>query len=207
MSELNDIRALMALYKENGGDARALAEVYTDLFATGKTPLGLNQWQRSDKPMMEDFNEDNRIVDERLRALDKEVQRLSQKKAEVASGTWTPTVTNAKLSDISTATWRKNGTHVQAAFRGNLQKGDVAGNVITFGGLPFAAVQRGICNLNTSLAFAANTMPIPGHVSGTTAQFWVWYISSGVSAYFRNQHIVSTGPTDIQVTCDYDTTV
>ena len=37
--------------------------------ATNKTPLGLNQWVSSDKPVMAAFNEDNQIIDERIREL------------------------------------------------------------------------------------------------------------------------------------------
>lgn len=64
---LAQIQALLERYKQNGEDMNALADVYQALTATGKTPLGLNQWVRSDKPTMEDFNEDNRIIDEALR--------------------------------------------------------------------------------------------------------------------------------------------
>ena len=72
MPDLTQIHTLIKQYKANGGDMAALDTTYHTLPATGKTHLGLNQWQRSDKPMMEDFNEDNRIVDEKLRALSEE---------------------------------------------------------------------------------------------------------------------------------------
>ena len=87
---------------------------------TATPHAGLNQRQSSDKPERGDFNSDNQKIDAQL-----------ANKANMSSGIWTPTVTNAILSGITSATWRKNGTHVQATFSGNLQKGSVANDVIT----------------------------------------------------------------------------
>lgn len=85
MPDLNQIMADLEQYKASGGDMAACTAAYNALFATGKTPLGLNQWQRSDKPMMEDFNEDNRICDRELQAryTKGEVDGLVQKKADM----------------------------------------------------------------------------------------------------------------------------
>lgn len=69
MADLQQAMEILTAYKTSDGDMAALNAAYNTLTATGKTPLGLNQWQRSDKPMMEDFNEDNRIVDEKLREI------------------------------------------------------------------------------------------------------------------------------------------
>ncbi len=69
MSNMNQIIADIEEYKKNGGDINALLSSAQTLAATGKTPLGLNQWVKSDKPSMADFNEDNRIIDEEIRAL------------------------------------------------------------------------------------------------------------------------------------------
>ncbi len=69
MNNINQIIEDLEQYKQNGGDMNALAGSIQPLFATGKTPLGLNQWVKSDKPTMVDFNEDNKIIDEEIRAL------------------------------------------------------------------------------------------------------------------------------------------
>lgn len=72
MATINQILTDLEQYHAQGGDITAVSNACSTMLATGKTPLGLNQWQRSDKPMMEDFNEDNRIVDEKLRELAEE---------------------------------------------------------------------------------------------------------------------------------------
>jgi hypothetical protein len=41
-----------------------------------KTALGLNKWDGSEKPSMGEFNEDNRIIDEELRALSADLSSL-----------------------------------------------------------------------------------------------------------------------------------
>lgn len=63
------LAAMIDAYAQEGKDIQELRNDYTTLVAAGKTPLGLNQWVKSDKPVMEDFNEDNRILDEKLREL------------------------------------------------------------------------------------------------------------------------------------------
>ena len=89
--------AYLEQYKATGGDMAAYHAAYNAMIATGKTPLGLNQWQRSDKPMMEDFNEDNRIVDGKLRELDEGVRQLSEEKANITA----PQVFDLKMLDSS----------------------------------------------------------------------------------------------------------
>ena len=37
--------------------------------STNKTPLGLNNWSTSEKPVMAEFNSDNQIIDQQLREL------------------------------------------------------------------------------------------------------------------------------------------
>jgi len=37
--------------------------------STNKTPLGLNNWNSSEKPVMAEFNSDNQIIDQQLREL------------------------------------------------------------------------------------------------------------------------------------------
>ena len=78
-------------------------------------------------------------------------------------------------------------------------------DVVTFGGLPFTASQNGVCNALTNIYFSPNTVIMPGHVSGTTAQLWVYSVSAGVMAYLRNQSIVSTEPINLQLVCSYET--
>lgn len=56
--------------KQGGGDINALLANLQTLAANSTTPLGLNQWVSSDKPTMEDFNRDNRIVDEKFQEID-----------------------------------------------------------------------------------------------------------------------------------------
>ena len=70
MGNINDIMALVEQYKQNGGDMAALSNAYQATTAVTKTPLGLNQWVPSDKPAMSEFNEDNRIIDEKIRGID-----------------------------------------------------------------------------------------------------------------------------------------
>lgn len=45
--------------------------------STNKTSLGLNQWVGTDKPKREDFNEDNRITDEGINQLKKDVININ----------------------------------------------------------------------------------------------------------------------------------
>ena len=79
----NQMLALMQQYQQEGKDIATLVNDCTALLADGRTPLGLNQWKRSDKPMMEDFNEDNRIVDGKLRELDEGVRQVNEKKLNI----------------------------------------------------------------------------------------------------------------------------
>lgn len=75
------IVAMLEQYAQDGKDAGSLLKDYNTLASTGKTSLGLNQWDKSDKPTMEDFNEDNRILDEAIVGLGTEVGTLSANKA------------------------------------------------------------------------------------------------------------------------------
>lgn len=65
--------------------------------SSSKTSLGLNQWAESDKPTMKDFNSDNSITDQQLRA-----------KADAANPTLTGTVRagtyRSNISDATSAT-------------------------------------------------------------------------------------------------------
>lgn len=53
--------------------------------STYKTELELNQWLDSDKPRMEDFNRDNRIVDEKLRELSEEKAGITNSLTNIGS--------------------------------------------------------------------------------------------------------------------------
>lgn len=64
------IMEMMQLYKQQGKDIDTLINDCGDLLSARKTPnIKLNQWHHSDKPCMEDFNEDNKIIDEKIREL------------------------------------------------------------------------------------------------------------------------------------------
>jgi len=41
--------------------------------STNKTSLGLNKWELSDKPVREDFNKDNAIIDEKITKLNSDL--------------------------------------------------------------------------------------------------------------------------------------
>lgn len=60
---------LIKQYEQEGKNISALRNDYESALDKRSTTLGLNQWQASDKPTMAQFNEDNRIIDEKLRAL------------------------------------------------------------------------------------------------------------------------------------------
>lgn len=66
MNNLEQAMDLLKKYKQEGGDMNAATQAYNTLNSAGKTSLGLNQWQHNDKPCMEDFNSDNRRIDELL---------------------------------------------------------------------------------------------------------------------------------------------
>jgi hypothetical protein len=66
MNNTNQINTLIEQVKQNGGSFDDFLAGYSALTATRTTPLGLNQWASTDKPTMEDFNRDNRIIDAEL---------------------------------------------------------------------------------------------------------------------------------------------
>ena len=66
----NQLLDLMEQYERDGKGLSTLISDYRRGVASGKTPTGLNQWVLTDKPTMHDFNEDNRIIDAKLRELD-----------------------------------------------------------------------------------------------------------------------------------------
>jgi len=74
--ENNEVKANWEQHEQNG--------VAMDGFmpfsgsATNKTPLGLNQWISSDKPMMDHFNEDNRVIDEAIRGINAAIRDINE---------------------------------------------------------------------------------------------------------------------------------
>lgn len=69
MENYAHILDLIAETKQQGGDIDVLASSIQTLVSGGKTPLGLNQWVKTDKPTMEDFNKDNQLIDKEIREL------------------------------------------------------------------------------------------------------------------------------------------
>lgn len=63
-----DINTISEQNNQDGGDmgGQAAATSSSLTGALNKTPIGLNQWVLEDKPTMNDFNEDNRIIDEAI---------------------------------------------------------------------------------------------------------------------------------------------
>ena len=140
MADLNQLLADLEQYKATGGDMAAYHAAYNAMIATGKTPLGLNQWQRSDKPMMEDFNEDNRIVDGKLRELDEVVRQLSLEKANYEVGTWVPAFAYGDgLTYTSKGSFMKIGPLVVAFFEITFTSSGSATSTsrATINGLPY----------------------------------------------------------------------
>ena len=62
--------------------------------STNKTSLGLNKWEASDKPVRQDFNNDNAIIDGKLAQLNSD---LVWKRINVGISL-TPTALNSKIS-------------------------------------------------------------------------------------------------------------
>lgn len=160
--------------------------------STNRTSLGLNQWLPEDRAKREDFNEDNRTINEEL---------LSR--AIISSGIWTPTATNATISNITESKWVKNGRSVQCALDCYIQKN--VNDVITFGGLPFAASQTGMCWVpRWQLILGSNFHMHSGYVTGTTAHIAVWNSLSGATAGLNGSHITDTSAKGMRLIINYE---
>ena len=85
MKQTNQVKEMLRQYQQDGGDMGELLSFAQTLLSTGKTPLGLNQWDPSDKPTREHFNSDNKIVDDKLREIDSALAN----KVNIASPTLT----------------------------------------------------------------------------------------------------------------------
>lgn len=69
MNDINEFIAAAQTAEDNGLALCDFIQSMTTLASSGKTPLGLNRWVDTDKPKMEDFNQDNEILDREISAL------------------------------------------------------------------------------------------------------------------------------------------
>jgi len=73
--------------------------------STNKTSLGLNMWEASDKPVRQDFVNDNTIIDEKITQLNSNLTELSSTVTSINTD-----VTNIKPVTSRTATSVTDGT-------------------------------------------------------------------------------------------------
>ena len=108
--------------------------------STGTPTLnyGLNQWEGTDKPEGEDFNEDNRKIDTALR-----------NKADITSGTWIPVLAGGKVAGANTysqqvGVWTKIGKRVFLDFIVvlSLKDTNMAGPILVKGNLTIVLAQH-----------------------------------------------------------------
>lgn len=85
MNNINDFLTAIQQAEMNGESLRTLYQNVSALASSGKTSLGLNRWVDTDKPKMEDFNQDNEI-------LDREIATLKDNKANLAGADFTGNV-------------------------------------------------------------------------------------------------------------------
>lgn len=116
--------------------------------STNKTPiLGLNQWIDTDKPVREDFDRDNRLIEEKVAILSKAgATNWDSGNMIVESGTWTPTLAGTTIDGVPTFRFLKGGYYRQGSmvdvwfsFELASNGGMTGGFVIR--GLPFLAAQ------------------------------------------------------------------
>lgn len=90
--------------------------------STNKTSLGLNKWEASDKPVRQDFVNDNIIVDEKIAKLNSDLVAVSN------------TVTNITSATVGSVSCLKVGKLVQISYGTNTTL--TAGNWILLATLP-----------------------------------------------------------------------
>lgn len=91
MISINDVLAVIELAQASNGSLASLYQEIGAMASSGKTPLGLNRWVDTDKPKMEDFNQDNEI-------LDREISSLKEKKANINNPEFITGITSPQIS-------------------------------------------------------------------------------------------------------------
>ena len=72
-----DVSTILGHNNQNEGDMNGQVGIDKQSGSFSKTPLGLNQWVLTDKPTMNDFNEDNQIIDGAITELREELGGIS----------------------------------------------------------------------------------------------------------------------------------
>lgn len=90
MDTIEQIKILAEKALEDGTDIGTLLQHVNALAEPDKTSLGLNLWKSSDKPKMQDFNQDNITIDDALQALNNNKMEkdsaIAWQKLEMANG-------------------------------------------------------------------------------------------------------------------------
>jgi len=86
--------------------------------STNKTSLGLNMWEASDKPVRQDFINDNKIIDERIAKLNSDLKRIETSLVSVpltlaagANTTYVLDISSKKFSSVCYAFAQVNSNH------------------------------------------------------------------------------------------------
>ena len=118
MLTFEQILALMESEKQAGKSIDQMMETFRGMGESGKTSLGLNQWDWDDKPNMMDFNRDNQIIDDEIRA----IKGTLNTSLKIEKGRWTPVLRGGTTPGSCTYTeqlgwYYRVGDMVKAWFR------------------------------------------------------------------------------------------
>lgn len=205
------------LMEQNNLDVNTLSDLYQALTATGKTPLGLNQWIASDKPTMEDFNRDNEIIDQELRALqadvntkiDQELRALKadvNTKAEYKSGVWTPLLPSEVSASLARGTYSKVGNRVTIDCVCNTTITTASENTFKISGLPYPANEIAIgCMHMLRVPNSAVTTIYPMAEIGSTDITLTKAVSSGAISSLLFSDVTIGGSQFIRINMTYRT--
>ncbi|MDL2233195.1 hypothetical protein LJC63_06400 [Ruminococcaceae bacterium OttesenSCG-928-L11] len=165
--------------------------------SASKTPLGLNVWIPSEKPRMEEFNTDNQIIDEKLRALAAEKANADTVYAkDTADGRFSAkshSHTKSQITDFPTSLPANGGTAASVPWSG------VTGKPSTFTATAHTHTKSQISDFPASLPANGGTASTLGRNGSASAPMtfnwvglggqpaWVWGGGTdGVNMYVYN---------------------
>lgn len=150
----------------------------------------LNQWERSDQVLMEDFNADNAKIDEALKAAADEraelAARIEEKADQTALAAETEDRTTA-LNAVNTTLGKKGNCQIaKSSYKGNGKFGHNTPNKLTFSKVPMFVLVLGLGGYASFFApeLATGTYPVPA--SSLIDASWSgaalsWFASDAIS--------------------------
>lgn len=180
--------------------------------STNKTPLGLSQWDGTDKPKREDFNADNLLVDQIL-----------QSKADISApgetnwdsgnlaieqGDWVPAISSGAftISAISVAKYFRVGSFVSLYLRANFTVTDrTSTQTLEISGIPYPYAVAGIDASGSATVRGAASLGSPRVMVTASGVLYFKYANSAGDTIVNGSSWGSTNTQSILASIIYNT--